>query len=56
MTIETKQPELSAAFKAGVEARKHTSSLKKTMINQLMPGSRQYYDFIDGFDSVKGKK
>jgi hypothetical protein len=26
------------------------------MINQLMPGSRQYYDFIDGFDSVKGKK
>jgi hypothetical protein len=48
--------EPSAAFKAGVEARKHTTSLKKTMINQLMPGSRQYYDFIDGFDFVKGKK
>jgi hypothetical protein len=56
MTIETKPLEPSVAFKAGVEARKHTTSLKKTMINQIMPGSKQYFDFIDGFDSVKGKK
>jgi hypothetical protein len=46
-----KREEKSAAFLAGVEARKRTTSLKKTMINQLMVGSRQYYDFIDGFDS-----
>lgn len=50
------QPELSIAYKAGQQARKEGVKLKDSVIRNLLPGCRQYNDFIAGFDSVSATK
>lgn len=42
----------SIAFNAGVAASKRGEKLKDA-VHCLMVGSPRYFDFIDGFDSVK---
>lgn len=40
----------SVAFKAGMEAKRMKTPLKKSAIQSLMTGSKQYFDFLDGYD------
>lgn len=40
----------SVAFLAGMEAKKTKVPLKKSAIKNLMVGSKQYFDFLDGYD------
>jgi len=45
----------SIAFKAGADAARQKKSLHSSIRN-LMAGTQRYYDFIDGYDSVKEAK
>jgi len=44
---------LSIAFQAGAEAKKRRIPLKQSAIKNLRPGTPQYDDFLDGYDSQK---
>jgi hypothetical protein len=40
----------SVAFKAGRDARAHRIPITKSGLRVLRPGSRQYDEYIDGYD------
>lgn len=46
----------SIAFLAGMDAKRTKVPLKKSAIKNLMVGSEQYYDFLDGYDYKEVKK
>lgn len=43
----------SIAYRAGQEAKRNGVSLKNSAIRNLRVGSKQYDDFLVGFDSLK---
>lgn len=45
----------SIAFKSGKEAAEQKIKLKESALKNLQPGTNQYDDFIDGYDSVLRK-
>lgn len=45
--------EESIAFKAGRTAREQGIPIRQSALRALRPGTRQYEDFIDGYDSAK---
>lgn len=48
--------EPSIAFEAGRKAAEQKIPLTKSALRKLRPGSRQYEDFICGYDSVSMKR
>lgn len=49
-TAKETTPEESIAFKAGRDARAQGIPLRKSALINLRPGSRQYDDYIDGYE------
>lgn len=56
MTTENEQPKQSIAFKAGLQTRLDGIKLEQSAIRNLLPGCKQYNDFIAGYDSVDAGK
>lgn len=48
-TVSVEKP---IAFKEGVDARQRGTKLEQSAITQLRPGSRQYDEFLAGYDSI----
>lgn len=51
----TEEKAESIAFQAGAKAAQAKVPLKDSALRMLHPNSRQYSDFVDGYDSVKRK-
>lgn len=47
--------EPSIAFKAGQDAKRRGLKLHKSALTALHPASKQYADFIAGYDSPRAK-
>jgi hypothetical protein len=48
--------EASIAFKAGQDAKRMGVPLRQSALRKIRPGTQQYEDFIDGYESLKRKR